>query len=74
MRVRPSGYGSGDNPQTAPLAIDASAVTAWRASWCRSAAFGNLQAGTGLLIDVGHSVRITRVRIVIYSVRLKGTP
>jgi hypothetical protein len=65
----PSGYGSGDNPQSAALAIDASAVTAWRTSWYRSAAFGNLQAGTGLLIDMGHLVRITRVRIALDAAR-----
>ncbi len=65
----PSGNGSGDNPQTAPLAIDASAVTEWRTSWYRSAAFGNLRAGTGLLIDMGHPVRITRVRIVLDPAR-----
>src|SRR5260221_7218032 len=65
----PSGNGSGDNPQGAALAIDGSAVTAWRSSWYRSAAFGNLQAGTGLLIDMGHPVRITRVRIVLDAAR-----
>jgi len=65
----PSGYGSGDNPHSAALAIDGSAVTAWRTSWYRSAAFGNLQTGTGLLIDMGHPVRITRVRIVLDTPR-----
>jgi len=44
-------------------------VTSWRTSWYRSAAFGNLQAGTGLLIDMGHPVRITRVRIVLDAAR-----
>ena len=61
----PSGYGSGDNPQGAALAIDGNAATAWRTSWYRSAGFGNLQAGTGLLIDMGHPVRITRVQLVL---------
>jgi hypothetical protein len=65
----PSGYGSGDNPRSAALAIDGSAVTGWRTSWYQSAAFGNLQAGTGLLIDMGHPVRITRVRIVLDTAR-----
>jgi hypothetical protein len=65
----PSGYGSGDNPRGAALAIDGSAVTGWRTSWYRSAAFGNLKAGTGLLIDMGHPVRITRVRIVLDTAR-----
>jgi len=65
----PSGFGSGDNPQSAALAIDGSVVTAWRTSWYRSAAFGNLQTGTGLLIDMGHSVRITKARIVLEPAR-----
>jgi hypothetical protein len=65
----PSGYGSGDNPQRAALAIDGSADTAWRTSWYRSAAFGNLQSGTGLLIDMGQPVRITKVRIVLDPAR-----
>jgi hypothetical protein len=65
----PSGYGSGDNPQNAALAIDGSAVTGWRTSWYRSAAFGNLQAGTGLLIDMGRAVRIRKARIVLDPAR-----
>ncbi len=47
----PSGNGSGDNPQGAALAIDGSAVTAWRTSWYRSAALrgANLELLTGKL-------------------------
>ena len=65
----PTGPGSGDNPQNTSLAIDASTTTAWITHWYRTARFGGLQAGTGLLIDMGHPVRITRVQIVLGSTR-----
>src|SRR5258706_2333663 len=65
----PSGNGSGDNPQGAALAIDGIAVTAWRTSWYRSAAFGNLHAGTGLHIGMGHQVRSTRGMIALDAAR-----
>jgi hypothetical protein len=63
----PSGPGSGDNAGLAANAIDASTATAWQTDWYRSATFGNLQAGTGLLIDMGRPVTITSVRIILGS-------
>ena len=65
----PSGTASGDNPGSASLAIDGSMQTAWASDWYRSAAFGNLQTGTGLLLDMGHPVRIGTVRILLGSER-----
>jgi O-antigen/teichoic acid export membrane protein len=65
----PHGIGSGDNPQTADLAIDSKLSTAWTTDWYQTARFGGLQSGTGLLIDMGHQVRITRVRIALGSER-----
>jgi hypothetical protein len=61
----PAGQGSGDNTSDAVDAIDGSVATAWQTDWYRSAAFGNLQAGTGLLIDMGRPVTMTSVRIVL---------
>jgi hypothetical protein len=63
----PTGTGSGDNPSTASAAIDASVTTAWRTQWYASAAFGNLKAGTCLLVDMGRPVKISSVRILIDS-------
>jgi putative peptidoglycan lipid II flippase len=63
----PSGLGSGDNASRASLAIDASTTTAWQTDWYRSAAFGNLQAGTGLFIDMGRKVTVTTVRLILGS-------
>lgn len=63
----PAGPGSGDDPQSASLAIDASKATAWTTDWYRTARFGGLQAGTGLLITMGQPVTITSARITLGS-------
>jgi hypothetical protein len=58
-----AGPGGGDNPQLAYRAVDASHATAWRTDWYTTARFGNLYPGTGLLLDMGHPVTITGMRI-----------
>ncbi len=63
----PTGPGSGDDSSRAVDVIDASAGSPWQTDWYRTAAFGNLQAGTGLLIDMGRPVTITSVRIILGS-------
>jgi len=63
----PGGISSGDNPSSAPEAIDASKATAWQTQWYATAAFGSLKTGTGLLVDMGKPVRITSVRILMAS-------
>jgi hypothetical protein len=63
----PAGISSGDNPSSAPDAIDASTTTAWQTQWYATAAFGSLKTGTGLLVDMGKPVRITSVRILMAS-------
>jgi hypothetical protein len=62
-----SGPGQGDNPQTAPLAIDGRPATAWRTDWYTTAQFGNLYAGTGLLLDMGRPVTVTAARVTLGS-------
>jgi hypothetical protein len=61
----PGGTGHGDNPQLAHLATDGSPGSAWHSDWYASATFGNLQPGTGLLLDMGHPVTVTGARIVL---------
>jgi hypothetical protein len=61
----PTGAGSGDNASQAVNAIDASTASGWQTDWYRSARFGNLQAGTGLLIDMGRPVTITSVQLIL---------
>jgi hypothetical protein len=55
--------GHGDNPQEAALAIDHRRGTAWQTDWYSSSHFGNLQNGTGLLLNMGRPVTISSVGI-----------
>lgn len=63
--VGPTGPASGDNPAGAYLAIDSSTATAWHTDWYRTAAFGSLQDGTGLMIDMGRTATVTSVQITL---------
>lgn len=77
----PSGTSDGDNPSLAPRVLAADGVNAWTSSWYRTPDFGRLQAGTGLLLDMGSEVSVSRVRVVLgapvgadLSLRLGDTP
>jgi transcriptional regulator with XRE-family HTH domain len=61
----PGGTGTGDDPQDAHLAIDASAQTAWHTDWYATAQLGGLQSGTGLLLNLGRTASITTATIVL---------
>lgn len=61
----PGGTGQGDNPQLAALAIGARGGSGWQTNWYTTAKFGGLQAGTGLLLDLGKPVTVSSVRIVL---------
>lgn len=65
----PYGNGQDENSKLAPSAIDDNSATAWRTAWYASARFGNLKPGTGLLLDMGRAVLITRVRLLLGSAR-----
>ena len=65
----PGGTSDGDNPQGASQALSGNPATPWHTSWYTTARFGNLQAGTGLLLDLGRTVTATRV-----TIRLGSTP
>jgi cytoskeletal protein RodZ len=58
-------HGPGDEPQNAHLAIDGARGTAWRTDWYTNAQFGNLYAGTGLLLDMGRPVTVTGIRVTL---------
>jgi hypothetical protein len=64
----PDGRSDGDHPDLAPGIINGGDGQPWRSSWYATPAFGNLQSGTGLLLDMGKTVRLSRVRLVL------GTP
>jgi len=63
----PNGTSDGDNPQNASLALSGDPATPWHTSWYTTARFGNLQAGTGLLLDLGRTVTATSVTIRLGS-------
>jgi hypothetical protein len=63
----PGGLGQGDDPQNAALAIAGDPSTPWLSDWYTTAAFGNLQAGTGLLVDMGRPVTITAAQLTLGS-------
>jgi transcriptional regulator with XRE-family HTH domain len=61
----PGGTSQGDDPQDAGQAIAGSTSTGWTTNWYATARFGNLQSGTGLLLDLGHDATVTTARIVL---------
>jgi hypothetical protein len=63
----PDGTSDGDNPDLASHVLYGGGVDPWESAWYESAAFGNLQAGTGLLLDMGTPVSVTSVRLELGS-------
>ena len=61
----PSSVGQGDAPGLAPLAIDGNPATAWHTDQYATARFGNLYAGTGLLLDMGRPATITAAWVTL---------
>ncbi len=61
----PDGTSDGDNPQIASLALSGDPATPWLSDWYTTPRFGNLQAGTGLLLDLGRTVTATNVTIAL---------
>jgi transcriptional regulator with XRE-family HTH domain len=64
----PGGTAQGDNPQDASLAIAGHPARPWHTSWYATARFGNLQTGTGLLLDLGRPVTVTSAQITLGSI------
>jgi hypothetical protein len=54
----------GDHPEIASRAVEDGAQP-WYTSWYLSPEFGNLKAGTGLLLDMGKSVKVSSVRLIL---------
>jgi serine/threonine protein kinase len=53
-----------DNPTGANLAIDNNPASAWQTFWYRdNPVFGGLQQGSGLILDMGRSVRLSSVTV-----------
>ena len=65
----PSGIGQGDDPEAAPFANDGNLATAWHTDQYATARFGNLYAGTGLLLDMGLPATITAAWVTLGAVQ-----
>jgi eukaryotic-like serine/threonine-protein kinase len=59
----PEGDDRSENPGDVPLAFDGNPGTAWTTQHYNSPAFGNLKAGVGLWVDLGRTIRISRITI-----------
>ena len=59
----PLGDSGDDDPGDAPNVIDASTSTFWHTSYYFNPQFGGLKKGTGLILDMGRSVRLSQVTI-----------
>lgn len=63
----PAGLTDGDNPQLAALAVGRNPATPWHSQWYATPGFGDLKAGTGLLLDMGRTVPVSSVRLSLVS-------
>jgi len=59
----PAGTADGDDPQQAALALGGRPGSPWTSDWYATASFGQLQSGTGMLLDMGRTVTISSVRL-----------
>ena len=63
----PAGPADGDNPQLAALAIGGNPAQPWFSQWYATPQFGELKAGTGLLLDMGRTITVSSVRFSLVS-------
>jgi hypothetical protein len=63
--VGPDGASDGDHPDLASLVVDPSSAMSWVTHWYKTAYFGNLQDGTGLLLDMGRTVTIRQIKLAL---------
>ena len=59
----PAGTGNGDNPQIAAQATAGNPAAPWYSQWYATPEFASLKTGTGLLVDMGHTVTVSSVRL-----------
>jgi cytoskeletal protein RodZ len=67
----PGGTATGDDPQRAAFALGDDPASPWYSDWYTTANLGNLQPGTGLLLDMGRPVTVTSVWLSLG--RVSGT-
>jgi hypothetical protein len=59
----PDGTSDGDNPAMASRVLHGGGV--WDSSWYATPEFGNMESGTGILLDMGHAVTVNSVGLVL---------
>jgi hypothetical protein len=59
----PDGTADGDDPTTAGRVLDGGSYAGWQSEWYATPLFGDLQSGTGLLLNMGRALTITTVRV-----------
>ncbi len=57
-----------ENSYQAHLAIDPSLSTAWDSQWYTTAHFGGTKAGTGMILDMGKTVKLASVAVTFGNV------
>jgi hypothetical protein len=63
--VGPDGTSDGDHPELAPFVLGSHSAMSWVTHWYESAKFGNLQDGTGLLLDMGRTVTVRQIELAL---------
>jgi hypothetical protein len=61
----PEGPSDGDNPGIVSRILAATADQPWYSQWYATPEFGNLRSGTGVLLDMGKTVKVTDVRLML---------
>lgn len=65
VAIGPDGVSDGDHPDLALYVIDPRSGMSWVTHWYATADFGNLQQGTGLLLDMGKPVTMKQVELAL---------
>ncbi|HZD97574.1 MAG TPA: protein kinase family protein [Micromonosporaceae bacterium] len=63
VRIVDPPNGTRDNLTDADKAVDGDDNTGWQTNWYKSAAFGNLKPGMGVLIDLGKPVDVANIKV-----------
>jgi hypothetical protein len=67
VAVGPDGTADGDNPEIASRILAANPGQPWYTQWYATPEFGNLRSGTGILLDMGETVTVSEVQLVLGS-------
>jgi hypothetical protein len=63
----PEGLADGDNPGIVSRVLNVSTGQPWYSQWYATPEFGSLRSGTGILLDMGKTMTVTGVLLVLGS-------